>query len=245
MGNQWLRIVFGQPEDEVTTHRHLASGFFDGAAFPSIRGRTDIFPDRPLSAVGSGGVGNVLPPARAGDRRVSGLPRVRLLRRLRLTLPPSLQRQGLSPSGLIVSPASTGVAGAPKPQALLRRGHAAARRFDRARCRDRGGRDGPDDPLPGHQGGTVHADEASAWDALHAGYAMRWINHRRAYSEDGPPRRSGGKLFLPASARGRESPGSGPVAALPAFRARPIRGVRTPSEEKSCGPFPPGRRRSS
>jgi transposase-like protein len=34
-------------------------------------------------------------------------------------------------------------------------------------------------------GSTVHADEASAWDDLHAWYEMRRINHRRAYSMDG------------------------------------------------------------
>ena len=31
----------------------------------------------------------------------------------------------------------------------------------------------------------VHADEAAAWDDLHAWYEMRRINHRRAYSKDG------------------------------------------------------------
>lgn len=31
----------------------------------------------------------------------------------------------------------------------------------------------------------VHADEAAAWDDLHAWYEMRRINHRRAYSMDG------------------------------------------------------------
>ena len=35
------------------------------------------------------------------------------------------------------------------------------------------------------RGSTVHADEASAWDDLHAWYEMRRINHRRAYSMDG------------------------------------------------------------
>jgi transposase-like protein len=34
-------------------------------------------------------------------------------------------------------------------------------------------------------GSTVHADEASAWDDLHAWYEMRRINHRRAYSANG------------------------------------------------------------
>jgi ISXO2-like transposase domain len=34
-------------------------------------------------------------------------------------------------------------------------------------------------------GSTVHADEASAWDDLHAWYEMRRINQRRAYSMDG------------------------------------------------------------
>jgi transposase-like protein len=32
---------------------------------------------------------------------------------------------------------------------------------------------------------TVHADEAAAWDDLHAWYEMRRINHRRAYSANG------------------------------------------------------------
>ena len=32
---------------------------------------------------------------------------------------------------------------------------------------------------------TVHADEASHWDALHAGWFTRRINHSVAYSEDG------------------------------------------------------------
>jgi transposase-like protein len=35
------------------------------------------------------------------------------------------------------------------------------------------------------RGSTVHADEASGWDDLHAWYEMRRINHRLAYSMDG------------------------------------------------------------
>ncbi len=34
-------------------------------------------------------------------------------------------------------------------------------------------------------GSIIHADEASAWDQLHARYAMKRINHQRAYSDDG------------------------------------------------------------
>ena len=34
-------------------------------------------------------------------------------------------------------------------------------------------------------GATVHADEARGWDALHAHYDMRRINHSEAYSKDG------------------------------------------------------------
>jgi transposase-like protein len=34
-------------------------------------------------------------------------------------------------------------------------------------------------------GSTVHADEARAWDTLHAHYDMRRINHSVAYSKDG------------------------------------------------------------
>jgi transposase-like protein len=34
-------------------------------------------------------------------------------------------------------------------------------------------------------GSVVHADEAAAWDDLHAWYEMRRINHRRAYSMNG------------------------------------------------------------
>ncbi len=34
-------------------------------------------------------------------------------------------------------------------------------------------------------GATVHADEARGWDALHAHYDMRRINHSVAYSKDG------------------------------------------------------------
>jgi transposase-like protein len=34
-------------------------------------------------------------------------------------------------------------------------------------------------------GATVHADEARGWDALHAYYDMRRINHSEAYSKDG------------------------------------------------------------
>ena len=31
----------------------------------------------------------------------------------------------------------------------------------------------------------IHADEASAWDTLHAHYEMKRINHQVAYSDDG------------------------------------------------------------
>ena len=31
----------------------------------------------------------------------------------------------------------------------------------------------------------VHADEASSWDALHARYVVKRINHQVAHSEDG------------------------------------------------------------
>lgn len=34
-------------------------------------------------------------------------------------------------------------------------------------------------------GSTLHADEATAWDALHAKYLTKRINHSKAYSEDG------------------------------------------------------------
>lgn len=34
-------------------------------------------------------------------------------------------------------------------------------------------------------GSTIHADEASSWDSLHARYAMHRINHSIAYSDDG------------------------------------------------------------
>ena len=34
-------------------------------------------------------------------------------------------------------------------------------------------------------GTVVHADEASAWDALHAKFAMKRINHSEAYSWEG------------------------------------------------------------
>jgi transposase-like protein len=34
-------------------------------------------------------------------------------------------------------------------------------------------------------GATVHADEAGAWDRLHAHYEMRRINHSQAFSRDG------------------------------------------------------------
>jgi hypothetical protein len=35
------------------------------------------------------------------------------------------------------------------------------------------------------RGSTIHADEASAWDPLHAHYDMRRINHSVSYSEKG------------------------------------------------------------
>ncbi len=35
------------------------------------------------------------------------------------------------------------------------------------------------------KGTTVHADESSAWDALHARFEMQRINHEQAYSADG------------------------------------------------------------
>ena len=35
------------------------------------------------------------------------------------------------------------------------------------------------------RGSTVHADEARAWDQLHASFEMKRINHREAYSKDG------------------------------------------------------------
>src|SRR5208282_2129057 len=35
------------------------------------------------------------------------------------------------------------------------------------------------------KGSTVHADEARAWDELHANFEMKRINHREAYSKDG------------------------------------------------------------
>jgi len=35
------------------------------------------------------------------------------------------------------------------------------------------------------RGSTVHADEARAWDELHASFDMKRINHREAYSKDG------------------------------------------------------------
>jgi hypothetical protein len=35
------------------------------------------------------------------------------------------------------------------------------------------------------KGTTVHADESSAWDRLHADFAMRRINHKDGYSMDG------------------------------------------------------------
>ena len=35
------------------------------------------------------------------------------------------------------------------------------------------------------RGSTVHADEARAWDDLHASFEMKRINHREAYSKDG------------------------------------------------------------
>ena len=34
-------------------------------------------------------------------------------------------------------------------------------------------------------GSTVHADEASSWDSLHARFAMHRINHQTAFSDDG------------------------------------------------------------
>ena len=34
-------------------------------------------------------------------------------------------------------------------------------------------------------GSTVHADEASHWDALHSRYLTKRINHEHAYSDDG------------------------------------------------------------
>jgi hypothetical protein len=34
-------------------------------------------------------------------------------------------------------------------------------------------------------GSTIHADEARGWDALHAHYDMRRINHSVAFSKDG------------------------------------------------------------
>ncbi len=34
-------------------------------------------------------------------------------------------------------------------------------------------------------GSTVHADEARAWDELHASFEMKRINHREAYSKYG------------------------------------------------------------
>ena len=35
------------------------------------------------------------------------------------------------------------------------------------------------------RGSIVHADEARAWDDLHASFEMKRINHREAYSKDG------------------------------------------------------------
>jgi ISXO2-like transposase domain len=35
------------------------------------------------------------------------------------------------------------------------------------------------------RGSTIHADEARAWDDLHATFEMKRINHREAYSKDG------------------------------------------------------------
>jgi hypothetical protein len=34
-------------------------------------------------------------------------------------------------------------------------------------------------------GGTVHADEATSWDALHARFKTRRINHSVSFSDDG------------------------------------------------------------
>ena len=34
-------------------------------------------------------------------------------------------------------------------------------------------------------GSVIHADEAPAWDSLHARYLTKRINHKRAYSESG------------------------------------------------------------
>jgi len=62
--------------------------------------------------------------------------------------------------------------------------------------RERGGRTLPfvfgkeSDALPAIRalvplGSVVHADEARSWDALHAHYDMRRINHSEAYSKDG------------------------------------------------------------
>jgi hypothetical protein len=47
------------------------------------------------------------------------------------------------------------------------------------------------------RGTLVRADESPAWNALHAGFAMRRINHQTGYSIDGACTKGGGGLFLP------------------------------------------------
>ncbi len=50
-------------------------------------------------------------------------------------------------------------------------------------------------------GSTVYADEAPGWDALHARYAVKRINHQVAYSEDGT-HTNGAESFFSRMRRG-------------------------------------------
>ena len=46
-------------------------------------------------------------------------------------------------------------------------------------------------------GSTVHTDEAAGWDALHARFEMRRINHSIAFSQDGACTNQAESFFSP------------------------------------------------
>ena len=102
-------------------------------------------------------------------------------------------------------------------------------------------------------GTTVYADEAPGWDALHARFDTRRINHSIAFSDDGACTNQAESYFsrlrraewgqhhhiaastsapTPARWRGVRTPGAGRTGRCTASRRLPRSGIRCPA----CGP---------
>jgi transposase-like protein len=86
------------------------------------------------------------------------------------------------------------------------------------------------------KGTIVNADEAGAWNELHARYEMKRINHQEAYSLDGALHQLGRVVLQPPASRRDRAPSPRRRAVSASLRAGGfVAGGRTPGFERGAG----------